>query len=307
MKGLELCERFFHEVGRPALERGCGDLVERLAIGLVGDGSECLGYDDQFSRDHDWGPGFCVWMTMVDFAAAGEKIQAIYEGLPRSFDGHERLTSQWGHGRVGVLEINAFYQRFIGKTIPPAQWHDWLVIPDNALATATNGAVFVDPLGEFTRVREQLLAYYPEDVRLKKIAARCMSAGQAGQYNYKRCLQRGESHAALHSLTKFCLDAMSIVFLLNRQYAPFYKWLHRALRELPVLGPDADASIRTLVEEIEPTSKVDMIEAIAKDLIAELRNQGLTDSSSDYLPDHGPEIQRGIVDPDLRAIDVWIG
>jgi hypothetical protein len=308
MNGLELCESYFQEEGLPALKRECGDTLDRMAIGLVGDGSECYGYDDELSRDHDWGPGFCIWLTKDDYDAFGGKLKEIYEKIPRTYKGcGPRRVSQWGQDRVGVFELSAFYSQFIGPYQPPNNYDEWLILPTNALAAATNGKVFQDSLGEFTRIRGALLQFYPEDVRLKKIASHCMSIGQAGQYNFPRCVKRGEVYAARHSETKFCADAMSLVFLLNRRYAPFYKWIHRAVRELPCLGSTMHESISTLVKEHDDFVKIELIEAISQTLINELRRQELTDHRSDFLPDHGPVVQQGIQDRGLRERNVWIG
>jgi hypothetical protein len=308
MKGLELCERYFREEGQPVLEREFGQLLSRMAIGLVGDGSECYGYDDEISRDHDWGPSFCIWLTKSDYEAVGEKIQKVYDGLPRTYEGYsQRLTSQWGGGRVGVLEIEAFYNGFIGPYQPPSNYDEWLLLSENALAAATNGKVFQDPLGEFSKVRSALLQFYPEDVRFKKIASRCMTIGREGQYNFSRCVKRKEFYAAQYAETKFCADAMSMVFLFNKRYAPFYKWIHRALKELPNLGDYLYHSVSDLVEERDYSVKAEQIEAISQALINELRQQGLSDHNSDYLPDHGPVVQQAIQDKRLRERNVWIG
>lgn len=307
MRGLELCEAYFSEVGRPVLERECAPHYDRMAIGMAGDGSDCYGFDDEISRDHDWGPGFCIWLTREDFEASGDRIQAVYDRLPREHAGHARRTSQWGEGRVGVMEIGAFYRRFLSKEGAPETLREWLLIPDNAFAAATNGKVFRDPLGAFSRIRDLLLGHYPEDVRRKKLAARCMTAGQAGQYNFPRCVKRGHAYAARHTEVKFCFDAMGMVFLLNRRFAPFYKWIHHAVQDLPVLGAYVHEKIEALWAERDDAAKASLIETVCQALIAELRSQGLSDATSDYLPDHGPEVQRRIDDPDMRAVNVWVG
>ena len=61
-KGLELCRQYYETFGKPMLQRMFPDIWEQLTIGLAGEGSECFGYDDAYSQDHDFGAGFCIWV-----------------------------------------------------------------------------------------------------------------------------------------------------------------------------------------------------------------------------------------------------
>ena len=162
MKGLDLAERYFEEIGFPMLQQEFGPYMDRLAAGLVGDGSECFGFDDSVSRDHDWGPGFCLWLSRQDHEEIAESLQVALDGLPKTFEGcGPRRTSEWGDGRVGVFEVSGFYQRFLGLDRIPADFDTWLFLPENSLAACTNGKVFRDPLGEFTEWREALSGLLP--------------------------------------------------------------------------------------------------------------------------------------------------
>lgn len=306
MKGLALCEAYYHEVCAPMLRQRFPALVDRIAAGLVGDGSECFGYDDELSQDHDFGPGVMLWLTGADFYEFGRELQAELDRLPQEFAGFQgRKPSAWGAGRTGVHPIGGFYARFIRLDRPPETLDEWRRIPETALAAATNGRVFADPLGEFTRFREALLAYYPEDVRLKKMAARCMRMAQAGQYNYPRCVQRNEPVAAWLAAAEFIEAASSLIFLLNRRYMPFYKWTHRALGELPLLGQAAQAVLAELVSP-DCRDRAGQIEWLCGLIVAELQWQGLSGARSDFLLDHGPALQNRIRDARLRGMSPWV-
>lgn len=299
MKGIDLAERYYHEFGAPLIRTGFSRFEDRIAAGLVGDGSDCYGYDNEVSRDHDWGPGFCLWLSQEDYDIIGRDLQLQYNKLPPEFLGFARKTSAWGAERVGVFEIGSFYRRFIGRTHAPRSAEKWLVLPEEYLSACTNGKVFHDPLGKFTRIREELLEFYPEDVRLLKIAARCVSAAQAGQYNYLRCIRHGEHFAAQYAETKFSADILSLAFLLNRTFAPYFKWRHRAARSLPVLGDILYQDIARLVASRDHKKKADIIEGISAHVIHELRSQGISDASSDFLLDHGPSVRKKIRDKSL--------
>ena len=88
--------------------------MSRAAAGLSGQGSECLGLDDEVSRDHDFGPGFCIWLSDEDFERYGEELQAAYRELPREFLGFTRLDSGKGAQRTGVMRTSDFYRYYIG-------------------------------------------------------------------------------------------------------------------------------------------------------------------------------------------------
>ena len=58
MQGLELAKRYYEEVGRPMLERDFPELLPRLAAGLGGEGSECLGFGGGVMQGPDFRAGF---------------------------------------------------------------------------------------------------------------------------------------------------------------------------------------------------------------------------------------------------------
>jgi len=301
VKGLELCEAYYHAVCAPMLRARFAPQVERIAAGMVGEGSDCFGFDDALSRDHDFGPAVMLWLTEADNADFGRRLQAAMDDLPHSFNGMTRTNSPQGAQRLGVFAIPAFYARFIGLDRPPCTNAEWLRIPEPYLAVATNGRVFADPPGEFSRFRAALLAFYPEDVRLKKIATRCVQMAQAGQYNYPRSLKRGEGVAAHMAAAEFIDAAISLVFLLNRRYKPFYKWMHHAVAELPVLGRQTHTALARLASG-EPDG-AGIIEELCGWVAAELRRQGLSDCPGDFLLDHSPSIHLRILDPALQQTE----
>ena len=224
MKGMELSERFHREWGETMIHQLFSGYSDRLAAVLAGEGGVCFGYDDEVFRDHDWGSAFCLWLDRNTHSRIGEELLRAYRTLSDHFKGFKVLRMDVQPvQRVGVLEVSRLFQRFTGLDHPPRSNSEWRNIPETYLNVATNGKIFDDPAGDFSRFRQHLLNYYPEDIRRKKIAARCMTIGQAGQYNFERSLRRGETAAPFLAKSRFLEAAASLIYLLNKKYAPFYK------------------------------------------------------------------------------------
>lgn len=306
MNGLELCREYYKEICRPAIKDSFPGDISKMAFGLVGDGSECYGFDDEISQDHDFGPRIMIWLTPENFDEFGEKLQKFVLNLPRKFSGYNGVnTSKYGEGREGVFTIPGFYKRFIGIDRLPATMKEWRALPETNLSIATNGEVFSDYPGEFSKFRNALLRGYPEELKLKMMAARCMKMAQSGQYNYARCLKRGEFVAAQMAASEFIDSTISLIYLVNNRYKPFYKWMHRGLRELPVLGHEISQSLSNLATSNFLEESVNIIESICGLVISKLQEMGFTDSPSDFLLDHGPSIQMKIKDEYLRNLPPW--
>ncbi len=321
-KGLALSRRFYRVCGAPLLADRVPDLMERMAIGLVGEGSECFGFDDSISRDHDWGPAFCLWLPEVELHRCAERLESVLADLPETFAGcRSRMSPARRGDRVGPMSIEQFYARFTNLPRPPESWQEWRVIPEHFLAVATNGEVFFDPLGAFTAFRQALLGFYPEDVRLKKMAARCALMAQSGQYNLPRMLRRGDRVAALLCMAEFSRQALSLTFLLNKKYIPFYKWAFHSVSRLPVLGREISHGLSRLTgqpwnlsnmassvrDDMDVSQHViDTVEEISSLFAACLRREGLSDGQSDWLLEHAPSIQSRISVPELREMPLFL-
>ncbi len=231
IKGLELCREYYEAYGKPMLEQQFPDYVDKVAVGLVGEGSDCFGYDDALSRDHDWGPDFCMWVTERTYAEIGEALQRAYDQLPKEFKGHTRTVSPQGRGRRGVMTIPAFYRRLLQA----GTWEelDWQQVSDAALAAAVNGEVFRDAEGVFTAFRRKLQEGYPERIRYLKLAESAARFSQSGQYNYPRMLQRGDGITVQLMLGDALREAMKLKYYIEGKYPPHDKWLYTGLKELP--------------------------------------------------------------------------
>jgi len=261
----------------------------RIAAGMVGFGSECFGHDDELSRDHDFGPGFCIWLSESDYVAFGAALQADYDALPKEFGGFAaRRTNVRSGKRVGVFPIGEFYTQFLGAPQLAISDADWLQIPEERLAAAVNGEVFEDPLGEFTRMRASLQNYYPMSIRRLKIGRAVAKMAQSGQYNLPRALQRSEMTTALLSQAEFIRYACRVAYALNGKYAPFYKWLHRGIKGLPVLAGLHEKI--DLLSHAPPTFAQALVEDICADVLRELIAQGYTQPGDSFLEAHVDQI-----------------
>ena len=237
MRGIELARAFYEEYGAPMLQEHFADKLDRIAVGLVGHGSECFGFDDEISADHDYEPGFCIWLTDDDERDFGFRLFRAYSKLPKEYMGiRSNGKSLFGTNCKGVMTVSEFYKNYTGRNGAPESWQDWLYTPSHYFAEATNGEVFCDPLGEFTRIRNEIKHGMPEDIRLKKIASCAFHMAQCGQYNYMRCIKHGEQGAARLALNRFVDNTAEMIFLLEKVHAPYYKWVFRAMRNLDNYG-----------------------------------------------------------------------
>ncbi len=306
MKGIDLAKAFYEEYGIPMLKE-FPDLEGKVAIGLVGSGSECFGFDDEFSKDHDFEPSFCIFLpeeAVVD-RRSEFLLERAYAKLPKEYMGFSRGESSiGGQQRRGVLRTEEFFRSKTGTPDGALSLDAWFAVPEFSLAEATNGAVFRDDWGEFTVIREKL-SKFPRDVRLKKLAGELLLMAQAGQYNYPRCIARGETAAARLATFEFAKSALHAIFLLNDTYMPFYKWQFRALRGLPKLSALAQPLERLLSSAEKENAE--RIEQIVAAILDEAREQGLSVLPHNEAELHAYAVNGQIADGNLRNQHILYG
>ena len=226
--------RFYERRVAAMISEEFPEYEDRIAVGIVGEGSDCFGYDDEISRDHDFGTGVCLWLTDADMALFGERLSAAYNEL---VDSEERaFFTERLRERRGVMTIRRFYSNILNVDCDAESGFltedEWMRLDHSCLKTATNGEVFRDDPGVFTAFRRYLMGYYPDRVRRARIAQQLHEYASAFQVNYARCMTRGDTVAAELCRARGISSAMELFFLLKREYPPYYKWTFRALGEL---------------------------------------------------------------------------
>ncbi len=312
MKGLELSKKYYEEYGKPMLQEQFPEIEHFIAVGLVGSGSDCYGYDDDISHDHDFEPGFCLFLP--DENIIDEKtffqLERAYSKLPKEFYGYKRsLIKPVGGSRNGVFRTRDFYNKKIGSPDGELTYEQWFNIPDYAFAEATNGEIFKDALGEFTEIRNRLM-YIPHDILLKKLAGNLLLMAQSGQYNYPRLIKRDETAAAQLALFEYSKSAMKCFFLLNNKHQPYYKWQFRALRDLSggeFIADSLEFLISTDNSFENANIKNEIINNVAEAIIDILKRKEITKATCNDLEKHAYSVNDFIKDGSLRNTHILFG
>ena len=326
MKGLEVSKKFYKEFGEKMLCENFSEIKNKISVGLIGAGSECFSYDDDVSTDHDFDPGFLMFIPDDFDDKTIFKLEHAYSKLPKEFMGYKRnALSPVGGNRRGVKKISDFLYEKTGSRDGNLTLYDYLKIPEESLAEVVNGEIWSDESKVLTKIRLKLMVL-PDDIRLKKLAGDILLMAQAGQYNFKRCIEHSEYGAAKLALYEFIKSTIHATFLLNEVYMPYYKWQFRALRDLSwpnalmtekiTNGSDVDEFnnmsfedkliyfLNLDEEDIQSTIVLKRIEKIAEIFINRLKKDMLSTSPSNYLEPHAYEINNKIKNNDLRNMHI---
>lgn len=303
MNGLALSKQNFEQTIYPSIEKNFSNLKGRLAYGLVGEGSECYGLDDDLSKDHDFYPRVMIWMSDSDYQKNSKTMRDVLNKASKIND-YKAACQNFRLGPVSTLD---FYKRYTSFENFPINDIDYFKIPETFLSTATNGEVFLDELGEFTRIRSYLKGHYPEDVFLKKLAKALSLMGQAGQYNYPRSIKRGDLSASFLSKAEFVENTYHALYLLSRNYMPYYKLTARYLRKLNYYPQGLLDDLLKLQNTNDGTMSVDLIEKISVYLAEILRYRGIISCNDNFLVNVAANLMEIIQDKTIRSMHVMEG
>lgn len=283
IKGMELCEGFFRDCAKGIIEERFPGLP--YSAGLIGYGSDVLGYDDPVSTDHMWGPRFYLFLRKEDLAKKDAIFRALSENLPCAYRGYSVNFTEpdpndcgvqhpkWvDSGPVNPLVFIQTFEDYLAEQLGTSDLAHigplrWLAFSEHRLLSLVSGRFFVDGLDCAGKLAP--IWYYPRDVKLYLIASnwRLIASEQAF---VKRCGACGDEIGARIICARLCERLMRLCFLFQDTYAPYSKWFGTAFGRLDV-DEKIKAAIHGALAAADPESREDrLVEAQA--LVGALQN-----------------------------------
>jgi hypothetical protein len=257
--GRELSRAFYDEVVRPLLDR------TRHSAALLGTGSDVLGFDNERSTDHHWGPRMHVF---VERGGADRVRDAVDVGLPDDFRGWP-VRYGWDDvpvtSHVVVTTLDEWLPAHLGfDPRRGVSTTEWLTLPQQVLLEVTSGAVFHDGLDELEPVRGTL-AWYPADVWLWLLACQWRRIDQEEPF-VGRTAEVGDELGSRVLAVRLAREAIRLCFLQERRYAPYSKWLGAAFHRLEAqetLGEPLRALVAATDYETREARLVEVVQGLA--------------------------------------------
>lgn len=249
--GLVLCRQFYHQAVRPILEANFPEIPH--SAGLLGFGSEVLGFDTARSSDHHFGPRVILFLPEDRFDGMKARVEeALRQNLPVQFMGHSTHFSAPDPSDSGVrhpvwiekgpvdslIEVTT-PRTYFGRQLGVDPWaefspEDWLVFEEQRLRSLVAGQVFWDGLGELEPLRRKL-AFYPRDIWLYLLAAEWTKISQEEAF-VGRASEVGDEIGSRLVASRLVHALMRLCFLMEKQYPPYSKWFGTAFSTLACAG-----------------------------------------------------------------------
>jgi hypothetical protein len=246
---IDASRDFFHAILLPILQREFPAETAQTAFGVFGYGSEVMGMDDEYSSDHHWGIRVNAVMPDALFAARGQAmVQGVIPHLPESYKGYALHAGFSGGTGLSITGLESYLKTTVGIDHAPATDAEWLSAPEEDIIHIINGEVWLDDLGRFSHIRTVFQGYYPEPVRLRRIAHWCRYFSGMGSYALKRAILRDNEYYATIVFSRAVRWAVQLAFMLEQHYYPYDKWTYAFFRRLPRLhapmSPLVDEAVR---------------------------------------------------------------
>ncbi len=282
-QGLDIAKDYWMKWGRPWLASRYPDLLGRIGVGLFS-GSDVLGADDALSRDHGWGPRFDVFRVDED-GVSNESLQSeMRAAAPGQWDGFKNRFQF----APSIQVHNA--SEYFGKTFPsrrlPDAPTDWVCcgheLPnlESHLHYARHGVVFHDPAGILADIQARLRTY-PDDIWLLRMTLLCFEVAHYGEYNFCwRLAKRKDPVAAEMAIGSFLNAVMALAIVMDRDYAPYWKWLHHVFRSREIAAR-LDARLMALSTTLDYERRASLVESVCKVLMEELVDRDIVSRDLD--------------------------
>ena len=228
---------FWSEIVLPLLQTHFPTETAQMAAGFFGYGSEVLRLDDEYSTDHHFGLRVNILLPQSLMLAKGAAIEdTLAAHLPHSWRGRELREGYTRTKGVALAALDHHLLSTIGLNHPPQSLIDWLQIPEEDITHIIAGEVWHDPSAQFSAIRQALLAYYPEPVRLRRLAHWSRYFSGMGVYALKRALLRNNTLYASTTFARSLRWGVQMAFMIDRTYYPYDKWLTEMFYRLPRMG-----------------------------------------------------------------------
>lgn len=265
------------------------------SAGLIGYGSDVLGYDDEVSQDHMWGPRFYMFLSNNDIEKKVEIFETLSEFLPYQYKGysvnftepdpndngvqHAKFISS---GKVNPLIFIQTFDEFLYDELGTSDLEnlhplDWLSFSEHRLLSLVSGKMFVDKLHIADKLI--LLRYYPNDIRNYLIASN-WDIIACEQAFVKRCGETGDEVGSIIICARIAERLMRLCFLYKKVYAPYSKWFGTAFDKL-----DIDVNIKKSIYAALHAETLELREDClvkSQALVADLHNKSEITPFIDY-------------------------
>ncbi len=231
---------------------------------LVGQGSEVLGFDDEISSDHHWGPRLQIFLKEGDYDKYYSVIMDFFsKNLPYTFLGYSTNWSEPDpndsmnqflelkedgpiNHRIEIWTVQGFLKRSLGLDSLELTDMDWFTVPEQWLLEFTSGKVFYDNSGEITNAR-QYLKYFPGPIWKLKIIAQWDRISQEMTF-VGRTGGKGDDLGSRIEASRLVKYIIEMAFILERKYIPYEKWLTIAFKQLKIAQSLEPLLVNILVE-----------------------------------------------------------